>query len=391
MWTTLPPPRPNLRCVVVLPVRNEAAHIGAALSALHAQKDLVGRPFDRASFEVLVLANNCDDDSAALARRFAREHADLRLHVTEVALAPDQANIGFVRRCLMDEACRRLELAGCGERAIASTDGDTRVAEDWLAWTLQELRRGADAVGGRILTDAAEIPSPEALRIRRLDAAHSLLRSRLASLIDPDRIDPWPRHHQHFGASLAVTAEAYRRAGGVPDVPFLEDEALVRALCRTDLRVRHSPVVRVTTSSRLDGRAAVGLSWQLRQWAHDPAEHGGRHVESAPRFARALVARRALRKSWEHSRRRHGDARPDVPQGVAEQLGLDAEQVGESLAGATHFGAAWETIERLRHDAAQPGDWVPLSEAMVGLRRLVSARLNALPQAEAKASSRYCA
>ena len=40
-----------------------------------------------------------------------------------------------------------------------------------------------------------------------------------SALLDSVFHDPWPRHYQHFGASLAVTADAYRRAGGLPPVP----------------------------------------------------------------------------------------------------------------------------------------------------------------------------
>jgi len=76
-------------------------------------------------------------------------------------------------------------------------------------------------------------------------------------LLDPQPFDPWLCHHQHFGASLAAAAHANRLAGGAPDVPDLEDEALVRALEHADLRVRHSPHVRELTSSRLGGGAAV--------------------------------------------------------------------------------------------------------------------------------------
>lgn len=92
-----------------------------------------------------------------------------------------------------------------------------------------------------------------------------LARERLASLLDPDPADPWPRHHQHFCARLAVTAHAYRQVGGVPEVRHLEDEALVAALRREDFAVRHSPLVRVLTPGRLLGRVEVGLAWQLRE------------------------------------------------------------------------------------------------------------------------------
>lgn len=38
--------------------------------------------------------------------------------------------------------------------------------------------------------------------------------------------DPWPRHHWHFGASLALTARAYRCVGGLPMVRYPGNKAL---------------------------------------------------------------------------------------------------------------------------------------------------------------------
>ena len=57
--------------IVIIPARDEREALPAALSALAGQLDLCGRPLDRCRFEVIVLANNCVDDTAAVAR--ARE------------------------------------------------------------------------------------------------------------------------------------------------------------------------------------------------------------------------------------------------------------------------------------------------------------------------------
>ena len=393
MWASLPAPAKALRAIVVLPARNEAAHLPASLAALAAQVHADGKPLDRSSFEVLLLANNCVDASASIARRFAAGQPGFVLHVVEAALPPAQANIGYVRRQLMDQAALRLESIGRPDSPIVSTDADTRVAPDWLVATWRELATGCDAVGGRILTDDSVRPSPAALRLQRVDAAHALLRLRLASLLDPLPFDPWPSHHQHFGASLAVTARAYRLAGGVPDVPYLEDDALVRALERFDLRVRRSPQVRVVTSSRLDGRAAVGLSWQLRQWAkvaevaevadganaadvgdvathpHDPM------VENPQRYADSLAVRAVLRRAWQ----RHGVAlAPHLPAGLDARLHVPPGSIGHAARATCAFGALWQDLEAQRSEAgvhAPPP--VPISRALVALRSLVRCQLAA--------------
>ena len=56
----------------------------------------------------------------------------------------------------MDEAYHRLCSLGSTRGVIASTDGDSQVSPTWIAANLYEINCGADAVGGRILTDGTE-------------------------------------------------------------------------------------------------------------------------------------------------------------------------------------------------------------------------------------------
>ena len=260
-------PYPELTYSVVIPAKDEAENLPATLAALAGQVDLQGQPLPARSYEVIVLANNCHDATAQVARQLGQAYPQLVLHVVEWTLPPADAHVGKARRLLMDEAARYLRAVGRRQGIIASTDADTRVAPTWLANIGVEIAAGADAVGGRILTDVECNTAYPVRRFHLRDAACGLLAVRLEHQLDPALADPWPWHHQHFGASLALTAAAYEQVGGLPAVPFLEDEALYQALCRHDLRVRHSPAVRVVTSHRRDGRVGVGLSWQLRQWA----------------------------------------------------------------------------------------------------------------------------
>ena len=103
-----------------------------------------------------MLANNCTDDSAEICRAFARQHPNLALQVAEVTLPTAQATVGHARRLLMEEPPRVGLPWAAGARVIASTDGDTRVAPDWLAATRAVVGDGADAVAGRILLDSDE-------------------------------------------------------------------------------------------------------------------------------------------------------------------------------------------------------------------------------------------
>lgn len=91
------PPLPQCEVCVIVPVRNEAEMLESTLTALANQIDLDGCPLDPARYEVILLANNCSDDSAAIARRFATQHPNLVLHVVEQTLPDSQAYIGWVR------------------------------------------------------------------------------------------------------------------------------------------------------------------------------------------------------------------------------------------------------------------------------------------------------
>ncbi len=214
------PLAPRCATTVIIPACDEAERIAATLAALAAQTDLDGQPLDHGSFEIIVLANNCTDATAGLARRVGQAHPTLALHVVELLLPPELSSAGAARRLLMDEACRRLLGHGRPGGVIASLDADTHPAPTWLAATRHEFARGVDAVGGRITTDPAERAAlPTGARLRHLrDVAYRSLLAELETLLDPVAHDPWPRHYQHFGASLAVTADAYRRAGGLPPV-----------------------------------------------------------------------------------------------------------------------------------------------------------------------------
>ncbi|WP_051718456.1 glycosyltransferase [Hymenobacter sp. IS2118] len=358
----LPPPRAELRVCVIIPAKDEALNLPATLAALAAQTDVHGQPLPAGCFEVIVLANNCTDTTAAVVRQHARLFPQLVLHVAELCLPPARAHVGRARRLLMDEACARLEQVGAPDAIIASTDADTCVAPTWLAAIRAEIAAGADAVGGRI---HSEISGDELLPLRRLqtrDTAYRLLCARLESLLDPNCADPWPRHYQHFGASLALTTRAYRQVGGLPEVRFLEDEALCQALRRHDLRVRHSPHVQVLTSARRDGRVEVGLSWQLREWLNMSRQYREPHVECPHQLAALWRVRRDLRACWSR--------RAGLPSNaLAARLGLTLVALQVLVQQAATFGELWESIV-----ATAPGATValvPLSRALRELPLLI--------------------
>ncbi|MDO7849627.1 glycosyltransferase [Hymenobacter sp. M29] len=359
-------PHPALRISVIIPAKDEVANLPTTLAALAAQVDLQGRPWPAGSFEVIVLANNCTDHTAAVVRQQARRFPHLMVHVAELCLPAPKAHVGRARRLLMDEACARLEQVGRRHGIIASTDADTRVAPTWLAAIQAEIDAGADAVGGRILTEMSSPALQPLRRIQTADAAYHLLCARLESLLDPAPVDPWPRHHQHFGASLALTARAYRQVGGLPEVRFLEDEALCQALRRHDLKLRHSPTVQVLTSARREGRVEVGLSWQLSEWLKMSQQQREPYVDNPVQLARRWQLRRQLRACWS------GCPGAEIA-ALVTRLGLPESVVLSQLGQAPTFGVLWEWT--LAHSPALAVAPVPLSRALLLLPRLIQSHL----------------
>jgi glycosyltransferase involved in cell wall biosynthesis len=263
-------PRQTIGMIVAIPARNEACSITTCLNSLLHQVDLNGRPVDPLSYEIIVLLNNCTDESASVIREFIGTHDHgLRpvpeIHLLETYLPIGRNHVGWARRLVMDEAYRRFQVLGYATGIIATTDADSTVSPYWIAATQAEIAQGAHAVGGRLLLSSREegrLPRP----LRTIVSDHRVyerLCDQLAHHIQPDPADPWPRHTDHGGASLALTAAAYEAVGGVPPIPGGEDDALYRGLRRIGARFRHSNHVRVFTSGRLLSRANGGMATQL--------------------------------------------------------------------------------------------------------------------------------
>ncbi|MGC1394823.1 MAG: glycosyltransferase [Coleofasciculaceae cyanobacterium] len=343
------PPSASCELCVIVPVRDEAENLTATLDALAHQIDLNGQPLKRDRYEIILLANNCSDDSAASARNFAALHPTLALHVVEMTLPPNEAYIGRVRRILMEEAYQRLASLGRPKGVIASTDGDTKVASNWIAAILDEIASGADAVGGRILTDRTS-----RLQLDRNAYAYHLrhvgyrfLVTELESYLDPEDFDPFPRHFQYYGASLAVTVEMYKQVGGMPAVRSPEDAAFNQSLLRFDARIRHSPNVRVMTSARQNGRVDVGMAAQLSQWAAMGRNHQPDLVESPQAIASRFHRRRALRQLWHKFKL--GNNRRSYYRNiavVAKQFGVSQNWLTAELQTTPTFGLLYEQIEK---------------------------------------------
>ncbi|MCQ8278284.1 glycosyltransferase [Acetobacteraceae bacterium KSS8] len=313
---------------VAIPVRDEAERIVACLRAL---SDQHGPAPDHA----VLLVNNTRDETMEVVDRL---RPALRFPVTaiETCLPPERAHAGGARA----EAMRIAAAIAGPDGLLLTTDADGRVQPDWLAATRRALVSGVEVVCGQAAIDPVEallIPA-ELHADDASEVAFGTVLDHIHALADPDPFDPWPRHTEHSGASIAVTVRAWQAAGGVPPLPTGEDRAFLRALRRVDRRIRHAPEVRVVVSGRTVGRAVGGMADTMarRMLKQDPLLDGSLE----PPFA---ALRRARARAEFQRLRRSGAPHPDVAT-LAATLEVDSDAL-ESWLKLPFLGEGWDALE----------------------------------------------
>lgn len=207
---------------VLVPVHNEERLLGQCLrsvmiAARHHQL--------QESVEIVVILDNCEDDSLIIAKRLPVTCINIRAR-----------NVGLAR------AVGAEYLLSQGARWIACTDADSRVAPDWL---VAQLALQADMVCGTVDIDDWGTVSESVRRLYEKNYHHR------------------DGHRHIHGANLGFDGRTYRLSGGFPACTNHEDVQLVRRFERMDARIAWSCRPRVVTSSRLCGRAKEGFAHYL--------------------------------------------------------------------------------------------------------------------------------
>lgn len=343
-------------CVVCVPARNEAARLPRLLDTL-ARQDADG------SVRVVVLANNCTDDTVEGVRagqeagRFDR--LDLRL--IEASLEGAEAHVGTARRMALDAGADWLSEAGEEDGILLTTDADARLPENWISANLRALE-GAEIVGGRLVIDGDEAPDPGVADLNaRVERYWAGVR-RLEELLDPAPHDPAPRHGDHTGASLAFPVSLYRSVGGLPPLPCGEDNALVGLMRDGGARLRHCPEVSVVVSARRDGRVPGGMATEMERRARAAAGEAYLLPEAA-HWERLVRRRAALRRAY---------SLPEAEREAAcGELGLGPGDLAAVLAtGCPNAIAFVERADRLIETRSLPATLCDLDKALVDLAAL---------------------
>ena len=344
---------PNCRVSIVIPVRNESENLPSLIHALAHQQNSKGYPLAHSLYEILLLANNCNDNTVEVACKLRNNYPSLQFHIIEAHLPHQQAHVGKARQMAMDEAYRRLLSLGLKDRIIASTDGDTIVAKDWISSLILEFDKGVDAVGGRITTcrETEQSVSKEMSLYYLRSLAHAFLAVQLECLIDPQSHDCWPRHSQYFGANMALTARAYGQIGGLPLVKDGEDVALYKALRRIDAKIRHSPKVRVITSARQVGRATGGLAEHFKELSLITKTCQFAQVEHPDVTEARILLTKQLRQLWialQVDQSFNIIRYEKAGQLLANYTGLSTRQLQQAIESASTFGQLLQAVTHLQ-------------------------------------------
>lgn len=352
-------------CVLAIPARDEAALIGRCLEALAAQDT-------DSPFAVVLFLNNCRDGTADIVRQMVGR-LPYALLVHDCDLPAGRADAAWARRVALNAAAGLVTPGGL----LLTTDADSFAAPNWISACQAEIAAGADVVCGFVAPDFADAPSLdfEALRHGAMEYEYSQLTVELACLVDPDLADPWPRHAVETGANLAIKAAVLRQLDGIPHICPGEDAAFVRMAHSRGWKVRHAFGPHVTTSSRLEGRAAGGWSSDLKARTSNVREHCHESLEPAARTLRRLRLRRAMREEFgaPSFRRRIARLSGDAAQAMStfDEAWRKLEQTSVALrrlplrrtALTDNLDQLRETVSRLREESAGAGGPAGLSDA----------------------------
>ena len=355
-------PVPRYTPVVAIPAKNEEVRLPLLLRALNRQSR---SPLWAFPLRVILVLNNTTDASASVVSTLTAEFRNLDIRMIEIDFSPDVAHVGSARRMAMDAAA---DITDTGKTIVLTSDADAEPDGDWVSNTLRAIAEGADAVGGHIFGDPAEEARLGARFQERaaLHARYSALCDQLCATIDPVAHDPWPRHHDHTGASIAVRADVYRAVGGMPALPFREDLAFISRVCAGGYQLRHPLDVKVTVSARTTGRAPGGMADCVRTWAED-AEKGLPLLVACPiALEERLHVRRQLRQL--------------INEPLAQALSVMAElrpDSGVYLITDTSAVSIAALIEQFNSEHIDPPQTVSVHAAITHLEERLSCRADA--------------
>jgi len=232
---------------VVVPARNERALIGRCLAALAEASELSRNSMPAVSIHLIVVADACTDETAALARSV--EGVEV-IEITAGAVGSARA-AGALRA--VAEFCGPLAEFAPDDVWIANTDADSVVPAHWIVDQVTLADSGADLVLGTVRPDPADLTAENARLWHEQHVPVAGLPAAQAHI---------------YGANLGIRASHYLRAGGFAALAEHEDVELVTRARQAGSALVATDSSEVTTSGRRHGRTPGGFARYLRVDLH---------------------------------------------------------------------------------------------------------------------------
>lgn len=224
--------------VVVVPARDEGRLISLCLESLLVARAHLAASDPEVVARISVVADDCRDDTEAIARSFADDGVEL--------VSITAGRVGIARGTGIDRLLTNRVEPDAAMVWIANTDADSTVPPGWLSDQVRFASQGADVVVGTVRPDPADLTAEQ---------NETWLRSHVRGR---------PNGHVH-GANLGIRASVYVAAGGFDPVAEHEDNLLIARLRAAGAAVVASDEVEVHTSGRRAGRTPGGYAAYLAQ------------------------------------------------------------------------------------------------------------------------------
>lgn len=259
-----------IRLAVVVPARNEAARLPAALAALDRARKFFSSRNPEIGVSVTVALDSTTDHSGEL----------LANHPGVQTITLAAGRVGAARNAGIAAAWPVTQIPA-EQLWILNTDADSEVPTHWLQCHYELAVAGAHLVAGTVEPDFAELTGN--LGRRWLDC-HELRAG----------------HPHVHGANLGFRADVFAGLGGFNDQVLHEDRDLVDLARIRGYRVLSTDDCRVKTSGRLQGRVNGGFASFLAALGGPSAtatvQHGHAgdlaEVSGPPAIARTIAKER---------------------------------------------------------------------------------------------------
>ena len=322
---------------IVIPAKDEAKRIAGTLRSLETAIAVAG-----VAAHVVVVANNCTDKTAVIARDTLRACC---LPGTVVSYEAEPNSVGLARRVGVELALEGLGMDGI----VLNTDADCLVDTDWVADMLQLLGRH-DVVCGetQLRGDEAFSASCAHQMIFREEAQYKALLAEWRDRHYPDPANPVARHQPVGGANIGFRVESWHRVGPTRTFASNEDRDWVDRAVAHGLSVHYAEGAVVYASPRLSGRAPDGMASAFAEIQASGDPHLDSFCEPFAGYARRLELRRAFM---------------ELPEGDVEAFARDVdlpECLVKGLLSSGDRGTAWKLVESyvpiLRKQAMRASD-----------------------------------